>query len=65
MKRNIDRELWEILDTGRDNVKNTRVTNDVITHDKIEYSSHALAEVMDGKHKNYWIFIMRSRSGKL
>ena len=29
-------------------VKKTRVPDDVITRDKTEYSSHALAEVMDG-----------------
>ena len=41
------------LDTGggggRGIVKNTRVTDDVITRDKNEYSSHALAGVKDGK----------------
>ena len=45
-------------------VENTRVTDDVITHNKTEYSSQALAEVMDGKHKNDWILITRSRTGK-
>ena len=30
-------------------VKNTGVTDDTITHDKTEYSSHALAIVLDGK----------------
>ena len=45
-------------------VENTRVTDDVITHNKTEYSSHTLAEVMDGKHKNDWILITRSRTGK-
>ena len=33
-------------------VKNTRVTDDVIIHEKTEYSSHALAEVVDVKQKN-------------
>ena len=47
------------------NVNNTRFTDDVITRDKTEYSSHALAEVVDGKHKNDWIFITMSRTGKL
>ena len=45
-------------------VENTRVTDDVITHNKTEYSSHTLAEVMDGKHKNDWILITRYRTGK-
>ena len=45
-------------------VENTRVTDDVITHNKTEYSSQALAEVVDGKHKNDWILITRYRTGK-
>ena len=45
-------------------VNNNRVVDDVITHDKIEYSSHTLAEVVDGKHNNDWILIMRSRTGQ-
>ena len=45
-------------------VENTRVTDDVITHNKTEYSSHTLAEVVDGKHKNDWILITRSMTGK-
>ena len=64
MKRITEGELWELVDTRRENVKNTRVTDDVITCDKTEYSSHALAEVVDGKHKNDWILITRSRTAK-
>ena len=30
-------------------VKKTRVTDDIITHEKTEYSSQALAKVVDGK----------------
>ena len=41
-------ELWEIVDTGREDVKNNRVMDDIISQDKTEYSSHALAEVLDG-----------------
>ena len=35
--------------TGRENVKNTGVVDDVITRYKTGYSSHALAEVVDVK----------------
>ena len=63
MKIIAERELWEIVDTGRENVKNTRVTDDVITHDKTKYSSHALDEVVDGENRNKWILITRSRTG--
>ena len=57
-------ELWYIVDTGRDNVNNTIVTDDFITSDKTEYSSHALAEIVDGKKRNEWILITRYNTGK-
>ena len=46
MGRIIEGELWEIVYTGRENVKKTGATDDVITREKVEYSSHALAEVL-------------------
>ena len=59
MKTITQGEIWEILDTGRQNIKKTGVmddvitrdnktgvTDDVITRDKIEYFSHILAEVV-------------------
>ena len=52
MKRITEVELWELVDTGRENVKKTGVMNNIITRDKTEYSSHALAEVMYGKNRN-------------
>ena len=39
----------EILITTHMHVKNTEVIYDVITRDKTEYSSHAIAEVVDVK----------------
>ena len=51
-KRITDIELRDLLKTGRKNVKDTRVTDHLITRDKTEYSSHALYKVVDGKHKN-------------
>ena len=45
-------------------VKNNRVTDDVIRHDKTEYSSQTLAEVEVGKYKNNWILVTGSRIGK-
>ena len=64
MKRITEGELWEIVDTGRENVKRTGVTDDVITCDKTEYSSHAINEVIDGGNRNEWILITRSSTGK-
>ena len=64
MKRITEGELWEIVDTGRENVKRTGVTDDVITCDKTEYSSHTITEAMDGGNRNEWILITRSSTGK-
>ena len=61
MKNITEGELWELVDNGIENVKNTRVTDDVINRDKTKYSSHALAEVVDGDHMIYWILVTRSR----
>ena len=41
-KRIIEGELWELVDTGRENFRNARVTDDVISRDKTEYYSHTL-----------------------
>ena len=60
----VERELWEIVDTGRKNVKNNRVTDDVITRDNYGYFSHTPAEFVDGKNRNEGILITRSRAGK-
>ena len=32
--------------------------------DLTEYSSHALAEVVDGENRNVWILVTRYRIGK-
>ena len=52
IKRITEEELWELVGTGRGDVKKTGVMDDVITRDKTEYSSHALAEVVDGENRN-------------
>ena len=57
-------ELWELVDTGRENVKKTGVTDDIINRDKTEYSSHALSEVVDGTDRNEWVLGTRSRTGE-
>ena len=33
-------------------------------HDKTEYSSHALAAVVDRENRNDWILVIRSSIGK-
>ena len=52
MERITEGELWELMDTGRENVKKTGVTDNIITCDKNEYSSHALSVAMDGTNIN-------------
>ena len=39
---------WPVF-LPKSSFNDTRVTDDIITRDKTEYSSHALAEVMNGK----------------
>ena len=63
-KRITEEYLWELVKTGRDNVNNTKVTDDVIRCDKTEYSSHTLYEVVDGENRNDWILVTISRIGK-
>ena len=46
MKKIKKGELWELVDTGRQYVKKTGVTDEVITRDNTEYLSHTLAEVV-------------------
>ena len=57
MKRITEGYIWELVYTGRENVNNTRATDDIISRDKTEYFSHTLAEVVDEKDKNYWILV--------
>ena len=52
MKIITEGELWELVDTGRENAKKTGVTDDVTTHYKTKYYSHALAVVADGTNRN-------------
>ena len=46
-KRTTEGELWETLETGRENVNNIRVTDEIMENNKTEYSSHTLAEFVD------------------
>ena len=64
MKRITEGELWDLVETGRENDKINRVADDVMKRYKTGYSSHALAEVVDEENRNYWILVTRSRIGK-
>ena len=52
MRRITEGELWELVDTGRENTNKTGVMDGVITRDKTEYSSHALADIVNGINSN-------------
>ena len=52
MGRITEGEFWELVDTGRGDVKKTGVTDDIITRDKTEYSIHSLAEFVDRTNRN-------------
>ena len=64
MKRITEGELWDIVETVSEDVKITRVTDDVMERDKTEYSSHSLDEVVDGLNGNDWILFTISSIGK-
>ena len=49
MKSITEGELWEIVETGRKNVNNIIIMDGIMDCESTEYSSHALADVMDGK----------------
>ena len=57
-------ELWELVDTVRENVKKTGITDDVIIRDNTEYYSHASTEVVDGENRNEWVLTRKSMTGK-
>ena len=61
MRRSIEGELRELVDTVRGNIKNNRVMDGSINCDKTKYSNHSLAEVVDGKHENDLILVTRYR----
>ena len=52
MRRITEGELWELVDTGRENFKKTGVMDDVITHNNTEYSSRTLSEVLNRINRN-------------
>ena len=64
MKRITDGELWELVETRRENDNNIGVTDEVMERDKTEYPSTAFTEVLDGENRNGRILVTRSRIGE-
>ena len=64
MRRITEGELWELVDTGRGDIKKTGFTYGVITFDKTEYSNHAFAEVVNRINRNEEVLGTGSSTGK-
>ena len=56
------RGLWELLETGRENINNNGVLDGVMNLDLTEYSTHALTDAMNKWNKNDWILVTRYRN---
>ena len=57
-------ELWDLVETGRNNVNNNRVIYGSMNNELTEYYSHVLAEVVDGEKENDWILVIRYKIDK-
>ena len=57
-------ELWQLVETGRENFKNNGVTDGVMDFDVNEYSSHAFPNPVDQKNGSEWVLVTRYRNGK-
>ena len=52
MKKITEGELWEIVETGRGNAKNTRATDYIVKFEKTEYYFHSLSRVVGVENRN-------------
>ena len=50
-------ELWDIVENGRGDINNIRVTYEDMECENMEYYSHTLVEVADGEKvmTGYWL----------
>ena len=62
-KRIIEREPWELVETGRENIKNNGVLDGFMDCKSTEYSSHALANAVNQENSNDWILVTIFRNG--
>ena len=63
-KRITEGELWGIVGSGKENIKNNGVLGGFMDFDSTEYSSHTLDEGVNGENRNYWILVILSSIGK-
>ena len=64
VKRITEGELWGIVETRKENVKNIWFADEIMERDKTGYSIHTIAEVVGGENIKDWILVTRSRIGK-
>ena len=64
VKRITEVELWELMETGMENVKNNGVLDGVMDSALTEYSSHALTDYVNKENRNDSILVTRSSNGK-
>ena len=57
-------ELWEIVETGREDFNNNWVMDGVTNCDSDEYSIHALANTVNQENVNEWLLGTISMNGK-
>ena len=57
-------ELWDLVETGMHNVKNSGVMDGVMDFDPLEYYSHSRANKVNQENSNEWVLVARSRNGK-
>ena len=57
-------EHRDLVETGRENIKNNGVTDRVIYCDSTEYHNNALANPVDQTNMREWVLVIISRNGK-
>ena len=63
-KRITEGELWDLAETGEENVRNNGVLDGVMNCDSAEDSSHALNNDVNQDNKNDCILVTRYSNGK-
>ena len=63
-KRITEGELWEIMETGMEDVNNNGVLDGVTDCDSTEYSRHELVNTVEHTNWSEWVLVTRSRYGK-
>ena len=57
-------KIWEIVETGRENVNNYGVTDRVTDYESTKYSRQKFANTVDHTYGGEWVLVNRYRNGK-